>query len=63
MTHFLLHTPVAGFIAAMYFGIFLGALLARNLPSLKDRCMVSGLLALIAPIWLEAARLALKGSL
>ena len=62
MSHILLHTPVSGFALAVLAGVGIGWWLMQG-HSLKDKLMVSGLLGTMSPIWLEAARLALKGAL
>ena len=62
VTHILLHTPVAGFSLAILAGIGIGLWLMRGY-ALKDKLMVSGLLGTMSPVWLEAARLAIKGVL
>jgi hypothetical protein len=62
MIHLLLHTPLAGFALVILAGAATGIWLMRG-HSLKDRLMIAGLLATMSPIWLEAARLAIKGAL
>jgi hypothetical protein len=62
VSHILLHTPIAGFALAILAGAGIGLWLTRE-HSLKDKLMIAGLLATMSPIWLEAARLAIKGAL
>ncbi len=62
MTHALLYTPILGFVLAVLAGIGIGLWLMRG-HSLRDKLMIAGLTGTMAPIWLEAARLAFKGAL
>lgn len=60
MSHLLLHTPLAGFALAILAGAIIGL---RMGASWKDKLMLAALLGTMSPIWLEAARLAIKGAL